>query len=461
MSDREFAELLDALGPFETAPRLAVAVSGGPDSMALARLANRWARRRGGEVVGLVVDHGLRPESAAEAATVAGWLAGLGIACHALRWSGPKPASRLQERAREARYELLARACRELPALHLLLGHQREDQAETVAMRAARGSGEEGLAGMADIVELEGFRLLRPLLGVPRERLPATLRALGQPWLTDPSNAERRFARGALRADPAFDVDAAWREGEAAATARADRDRQLAAWLAAHARPHPFGFVRLDREPWRRLDPPFREAVLARAVLAVTGAPHPPARDALSRVAAALGTTAPATVSLAGCLAMAARDEIAVVREPGRIGAPMPLAAGSAVAWDRRFRLTCRASPLLLSLGALGESGRRALPPELRQRLRAAALPAAAVAALPALRHDGTLIGCPHLRPFGLAALPGVEIEAELRPARALAGATFGNAIVVSNDTPLIYRDSGRGEGRVERFCSDPRSTGA
>jgi len=177
VSDREFTTLMAALGPFERNARVAVALSGGPDSMALCVLADAWARRRGGRVVALTVDHGLRSDSATEAAVVGGWMGTLGIAHQVLAWEGTKPRSGVQAKARAARYELLTGWCRRAGILHLVLAHEMEDQAETILMRLTRGSGRHGLAGMSAVSETSGVRILRPLLGVGRERLTATLRA--------------------------------------------------------------------------------------------------------------------------------------------------------------------------------------------------------------------------------------------------------------------------------------------
>ena len=137
-----------AFGPFEAAPHIAVGCSGGPDSMALALLADHWARSRGGGITALVVDHGMRPDSAREAQTVCAWLAEDGIDAVTLTWPGPRPASDRQAAARRARYIRMRRWCREAGVLHLLLGHHRADQAETFLLRLARGSGVDGLAAM-------------------------------------------------------------------------------------------------------------------------------------------------------------------------------------------------------------------------------------------------------------------------------------------------------------------------
>src|SRR4051812_12623635 len=107
LGDAEFAALMGALGPYERRPRLAAAVSGGPDSLALTLLAARWAERSGGSLLALHVDHGLRPESADEAARVADWLGARSIPCRVLAWRGDKPATGVQAAAREARHALL------------------------------------------------------------------------------------------------------------------------------------------------------------------------------------------------------------------------------------------------------------------------------------------------------------------------------------------------------------------
>ncbi|TDH52505.1 tRNA lysidine(34) synthetase TilS, partial [Dankookia rubra] len=205
LDDAEFAALMAPLGPFGPAPRIAAGVSGGPHSLALALLADRWARARGGALLALVVDHGLRPGSAAEAAGVAALLAGRGIAAEVLPLGLPAGAG-LQERARAGRHAALLRACRAAGTPWLLLGHHRADQAETLLFRALRGSGAGGLAAMAAVRAAPEALLLRPLLGTPPARLEGVVAAAGLAPVRDPSNADPRFARIALRrtlADPA------------------------------------------------------------------------------------------------------------------------------------------------------------------------------------------------------------------------------------------------------------------
>jgi tRNA(Ile)-lysidine synthase len=262
--------------PFEEHPVLAVAVSGGRDSLALTLLAHDWATAAGGRVLGLVVDHGLRAEAAREASATRDLLLKQGIDAAILRWEGPKPGQGLQEAAREARYSLLFEACHQRGILHLLVAHHADDQAETVAMRAARGSGPDGLAGMAALVEQRHVRLLRPLLAVPRARITATLEARGVAWIEDPSNADPRFERARLRAEG--------RSGELDSSAgerRAAREEVLA--RAAVELIEAGDELALDQAAFRQLGKERASGLLSRVVQAVGGRDHPPRRDRLDR----------------------------------------------------------------------------------------------------------------------------------------------------------------------------------
>ena len=191
---------IDALfAPLETAKSLLIAVSGGPDSTALLAMAAEWARRAR-RVAAATVDHGLRPESAAEAQAVAAMSAKLGVAHATLVWAAAKPSARLQERAREARYRLLIDHARAIGADAIATAHHADDQAETVLFRLMRGSGVAGLAGMEALSAREGITIARPLLGVAKCDLVAFCRSRGLAFIDDPSNADPRFARTRLRA---------------------------------------------------------------------------------------------------------------------------------------------------------------------------------------------------------------------------------------------------------------------
>src|SRR5712672_916452 len=187
---------------WKAAPAIGLAVSGGPDSIALMWLAARWRRAlaRGPRLIAVTVDHGLRPGAAAEAREVKRLARSLDLPHRTLRWTGPKPRTGLPAAARAARYRLLAQAARSGGATHILTAHTRDDQAETLLMRMLRGSGIAGLAAMARQSKRDGVWLARPLLDVPKSQLIATLNKAKIAFAADPTNRDTSFTRPRLRA---------------------------------------------------------------------------------------------------------------------------------------------------------------------------------------------------------------------------------------------------------------------
>jgi tRNA(Ile)-lysidine synthase len=196
------SELLDGeriLASLAGAKKLLLAVSGGPDSVALMLVMASCAGRDTVPVEVATVDHGLRSGSHAEAVTVGDWARSLGFAHHVLTWEGEKPTTRIQERAREARYRLLQECALAIGADHVVTAHHADDQAETVLLRLTRGSGPAGLAGMSQLTRLGEVALARPLLDLPKDELVAICEAADHPYFRDPSNDDPAFARTRLR----------------------------------------------------------------------------------------------------------------------------------------------------------------------------------------------------------------------------------------------------------------------
>src|SRR5712675_1530801 len=187
---------------WKAAPAIVLAVSGGPDSMALMWLAARWRSTlaRGPRLIAVTVDHGLRPEAAAEAREVKRLARSLDLPHRTLRWTGPKPRTGLPAAARAARYRLLAQAARASDATHILTAHTRDDQAETLLMRMLRGSAIAlGLAAMARESERDGLLLARPFLDISKSQLIATLRKAKVGFAQDPTNRDLNFTRPRIR----------------------------------------------------------------------------------------------------------------------------------------------------------------------------------------------------------------------------------------------------------------------
>jgi tRNA(Ile)-lysidine synthase len=187
---------------WKAAPAIVLAVSGGPDSMALMWLAVRWRRAlaRGPRLFAVTIDHGLRAESAAEAREVKLLARRLELPHRTMRWTGAKPKTGLPAAARAARYDLLAQAARVHGASHIFTAHTRDDQAETLLMRMMRGSGIAGLAAMARQSERDGLLLARPLLHVAKSQLVATLKKARLGFADDPTNRDLNFTRPRIRA---------------------------------------------------------------------------------------------------------------------------------------------------------------------------------------------------------------------------------------------------------------------
>ena len=422
----DFSALMARLAPFEQRPHVAVAVSGGGDSMALALLAHDWAHARGGRITAVTVDHALRPEAAAEAAQVATWCAARGIAQVVLRRRGPVPASGLQAFARTARYALLEDWCRDHDVLHLLLAHQREDQAETMAMRAASGSGADGLAGMASIVERDSIRLLRPLLDVPRAVLRDYLRARGQAWIEDPSNRNPAFTRVRIRVAMGETPPQPTRE---LALARSAREAETARHLARFVALDPAGFAMVDPSAFAAPEALGVKA-LGAVLTTVAGSDFPPRTERIERFYRALAGGLARDRTLGGCLILRRRDKIFVCREPAAVAAARPLAPGETLRWDGRFRVTlAAAAPTGLQVGALGADAPLIAREVGRDWGKSAALrlPAAVRATLPALRDSKGVVAVPVLGYFKRCRDVAVTAacRTEFGPVRSLTGAGF------------------------------------
>lgn len=382
------------LGPHSPDRRIAVAVSGGADSMALALLARRW-----GQPQTFIVDHGLRPDSGAEAALTAARLDGLGIPARTLTLTGLPHGPALAARAREARYRALAAACRDAGLVDLLLGHHARDQAETVLMRSEAGSGPAGLAGMASVAHASDVRLLRPLAPVAPARLRATLRAAGVDWVEDPSNSDPATLRARLRQQPGLDGEGAW---DAYAAERARSERAVAETLAITASMLPAGFAMVAPGP---MSPDWVSAL----IWAISGRDYPPPRKSVAAWAARPG---PATLHGVQ-LSWRERDAAWLFcREPAACALAVPAIAGAR--WDGRFVLRDDAAPGS-TLGALGADAAG-----LRHW---SDLPAVVLRGLPAIRSGGALAAVPHLGFPKASTCAGLQVL--FRPARPMAGLPF------------------------------------
>lgn len=404
---RAFAEAMARLGPFERSPRLAVAVSGGADSLALMLLADAWARAQGGAILALTVDHGLRPEAAAEARQVAAWAAERGIAHQVLTLRDP-PGGRggVQAAARGARYQALTDACHAADILHLLTGHHRDDQAETLLLRLQRGSGVTGLSGMAAVQNFAHLRLLRPLLGVPKAALIAFCAAAGLVPVEDPGNLTGDFTRARLRrtiaaAPDLFPLDRLAETAEHMAAVRSVLTSAVDRWLTRWVTVWPLGVARFPVEALARDQSLEREVALARLCAWAGGALYPPRFASIADLPDRLRVQE--RLTLGGVLWVRRRGMIWLGREAAALAPPVLLPEkGIVCRWDGRFTATAQTPGWTLRGLAAAEVARLRQTPAFRNPTRRidadlARAPAAILVGMPVFHSlDGTL-WVPHL----------------------------------------------------------------
>jgi tRNA(Ile)-lysidine synthase len=412
------------LGGFEKNPTVAVAVSGGADSMALAILTDRWVRRRRGKMVALTVDHGLRAGSRAEAKQAHWRLADRGIDCQLLVWRGDKPKSGIQAAARDARYRLLTQWCRRHGVLHLLVAHHCEDQAETILHRLGRASGVDGLAGMAAIHELPDVRLLRPCLSLPRDRLRAVLLKQKIEWAEDPSNEHIGYSRVRLRAllpDLASEgLDAAALSGTALrmGSARAGLEGETAKFLGVHATLFPEGYARFNRTAFSAQNPEIASRVMIALLTTIGGNIYPPRHASVETLCTEIRRHAskepPSRAStLGGCRIVPVGSDILICREAGRTEV-VTAHQGVNVLWDNRFivRLSGKSSRpgAKYTIRSLGETGwatiRRKLGPSTVFRV-----PKAAILALPTICKGRNIVAVPHLKFYNVSSFDDADVR--------------------------------------------------
>lgn len=197
--ENELIYLVDKYKDILQNQKIAVAVSGGIDSLSLLLIANDWAKNNGAKVVGITVDHQLREESENEAKYVSDLAKKFNIEHHILTWQGEKPKNNVESVARENRYRMISEFCRENEINYVLIAHHLQDQAETFFIRLFRGSGLDGLSSMKQITNMNNITIIRPLLKTKREYLKQYLENKNIKWIEDPSNNDEKYLRNKIR----------------------------------------------------------------------------------------------------------------------------------------------------------------------------------------------------------------------------------------------------------------------
>ena len=325
-----------------------VAVSGGSDSMALLFLANAWAKCDNREIHAVTVDHGLRPEAAAEAAFVAMVCDGLGIVHTTLAWDGIKPSAGISEAARNARYDLIEEFASDIGVRIILSGHTRDDQAETLMMRLSRrdatnsGSG-RGHSGMCKRTLLAGgTMLMRPLLNLSRKQLRSYLNDISQSWIEDPSNHDESYERVRVRAK--LDTNLEYKEQLINYAEIMGRMREVVAHDAANLlkecciceRGHLF---RLDIAQIMAAPAFVGSLAIKTVVAAAGGAPYMIADQKLAQIIALIAGECRERITLGNCIIEVCDANLQIFREARNLNSTS-VEEGQSILWDGRVHVT-------------------------------------------------------------------------------------------------------------------------
>ena len=420
--------------------KAALAVSGGSDSMALMHWVAQWLTllQRGAgqtdasqvpkevpEIVVLTVDHGLRAKARQETEWVCEQAALLGFDCQILKWQGKKPDTGIQAAARMARYDLLIRYCREHHISALVTAHHRDDQAETVFMNLARGSGVDGLAGIAPRIVLADLTVLRPFLHLSKSSLAGKLDQFGGRYCEDPSNQDEDFERVRVRKmlrsngqHPALDGAHLARVAQRARRARQALAFYTDRFLEDAAELTEIGVCLLDWVKFQAVPEEIQLRALQRILSVSGGGARDPALSAVEGLLAEFKSADMPGRTLGGCVLRRQDGRLLVMREGGRRGPrAVRIEPGSQLFWDQRFDVRLDgAATASLKIRALGHNGVQALKALAGD---AFALSGKMAAVLPSAWMEDQLQAVPHAGFYRSEAL-GSQIE--IRQMAALTG---------------------------------------
>lgn len=324
------------------AGKIAVAVSGGADSTALCLLTHQFVAKNGGKMIALIVDHGLRSCSADQARLTMEKLTQRGIPCRLLKWEGQKPVHGIEQAAREARYRLLSEACQEEKCSVLLLGHHRQDQAETFLIRRSRGSGVIGLAGMSAVRKTDFGRILRPLLSIPPADLREYNRFYNMPWVEDETNRTSEFERGRLRQIlTAGQIEDAFRQSLICGEKRRAIERMAATFITEQVEVSDKGYLLFSKQAFQSLEKETALFCLGDFLRFIADRPYAPRSDSLKNLYEKIPELSFGGVTSGGCrIAACSKNGILIWREMNDLPASEKILGRTDFRWDRFvFRL--------------------------------------------------------------------------------------------------------------------------
>lgn len=400
---KQFDDHIDQLFP-QAPSSIAIAVSGGADSMALALLAHNVARRRNISVVMLTVDHGLRIEAKNEVSQIKQWFLEHGISHVTLAWEGQKPVANIQHQARQIRYQLLLSYCKRMNIKQLWFAHHLQDQAETVISRLMRGSGIDGLSAMEPVSMQENIVCVRPLLSFTKEVLIDYLKALKQPWIEDPSNKNIKFERVRVRQwleiveDKALFIKRLSQTAIHMARAKDFIGQEVAKALEHVLVIHPAGYIILDQTAFQGLHVEIGLRVLNAIIVLLNHEVYKGRFEGIESLYHALikDDFLGATLSRCQFSKGLMQKQLLIMRERVALQPPIKLTKGKKVLWDQRFICTWHGEEDAVTVGAADEEVVRYLK-EVKWSWDKNNIPLEVFYTLPVFRAIENIVAIPHI----------------------------------------------------------------
>jgi tRNA(Ile)-lysidine synthase len=397
--DRRFKNLMKSLG-LDNRSSIAIACSGGSDSMALALLVKEWADKKKGKVVALTVDHTWRKDSAKEVQQVGLWLKKHGIAHAGLPWKGRKPNRNQHEAVRKARYALLTSYCKQHKITHLLIAHHLEDQAEAFLLRLAHGGSVDGLSAMPALTMMYDVTLVRPLLTVSKSDLLYYLKKRRQAYVNDPDNEDKALDRVKVRkllpllAEAGISVERIAKTATIMARARAHLEEETGRFLSTTCKILPEGYAMLKHMP---ASEEIALRVLTTLIMIIGGQEIKTRTVELKRLCVLLQEPQFKKLTFGGCTFQPHKGGILIYRELRSIAPERSVKSGNSVLWDHRFEITLQTAPMRLKVGALMQAGWARLAKT--HKVKNPCPNKNILYSLPALRDArGTIVAVPHLK---------------------------------------------------------------
>ena len=404
--EQAFSDAMHKLNITKSEP-LAVAVSGGADSMSLTILTNKWSEY---PIKALTVDHKLRQESAEEAIQVGRQLKELNIEHHILNIKPDSIKSNIQATARDIRYKLMTDYCIVNNIKYLLVAHNKEDQAETVLIRLMRGSGVNGLCGMENKIHLNNITIIRPLLSINKYKLTQYLKENNVNWVEDPSNKDDKYLRSKIRkfiqSEQEVDllVDRLAKTAENMQRSRLYIEDKISEEMQLVTSFRPEGYCVVNIKEFRKLHTESAYRILSALLKAIGGKYYKTRFEKLDNLYINIMQNNKVTpVTLAGCQIYTSgkkneSENLIIIREIADITDKQPIVADNeSVIWDNRFYCTLDNQNGEFYISSIGKEGLKNILSQTKDILKNANLSKKIIYGLPALHNFHRIIAAPHI----------------------------------------------------------------